>query len=260
MYVPGQTGDIAIFFFHNQDIGVKMSDQEKWELNLFRQNIIKGINEIPNLYKYGWMIKPESQQILIKRQNGWIIISSFYFEEEDPQPHAYIETSLGNHNKTAYADIEDIVEAVRYLVKSLDVIDYRHHIEDFRDTLNQAANEGERAYISCKDEKQYFGSSCYDRLIKMPKDSMLWYMSRFCNDLQWNPIGGSWFIQIQGVEIIFDYCNCMIHFYRPGKLHSYPLEQNKERKYVQAFKNVLERSGLLNTAVLFNQDNDYDLQ
>tara|TARA_R110000744_G_scaffold378315_1_gene494279 strand:- start:208 stop:498 length:291 start_codon:yes stop_codon:yes gene_type:complete len=93
----------------------------------------------------------------------------------------------------------------------------------------------------------------------MSEDSMLWYMSRFCNDLEWNQYGNR-SIQIQGVEIIFDHCNYMVHFYRPGKAHGYPLEQNKTRAFVKAFKKVLSRDGLLSVALLFNEDNDQDTQ
>tara|TARA_R100000700_G_C3129207_1_gene115092 strand:- start:217 stop:762 length:546 start_codon:yes stop_codon:yes gene_type:complete len=71
MYVPGQTGYIAIFFFYNQDTGVNMSDQIKeleMEIEALKSDKIRKLEMELEALKSDKIRKLEMENLALRKQ------------------------------------------------------------------------------------------------------------------------------------------------------------------------------------------------
>jgi len=239
-------------------------DFDQYELQLFRDSIIDGLNEIPNLYKHGWDFDLETNRLIIKRETGSILISMFYCEDRDT-PIAFISTSFRDIDKT-FVSIDAVVDKVKAYVRLLDGMNYDHHNKDLLDALKEAVVAGKGAYKNGVPLNYGLGhpedwpSRNVD--IEMKKDGGIWHLSRFSNDCHWYSINLDRYIQVEGVEITFQYSSKCISFWMPNKNKKLnPDHRRRMECFKLAFEYQLNRWGLLNGLYFtFNEPRDLDIQ
>jgi len=231
-------------------------DFDQYELQLFRDSIIDGLSEIPNLYKYGWDFDLETNRLIIKRETGSILISMFYCEDRDT-PIAFISTSFRDIDRT-FVSIDAVVYRVKTYVKLLDGMNYDHHNKDFLDALKEAVVAGKRGYDELPDYQNV--EELTD--IEMEKDCGLWHLSRFSNDCHWYSINFDRYIQIEGVEITFRYESKCISFWMPNKNKKLNPDHRRRMEWFKSeFEKVMNKWCMLDGLYLtFDEPRDLDIQ